>query len=204
MTTRANIERETNLHYNYFRDFDPAIGRYVQSDPIGLLGGVNTYGYVGGNPVARTDPSGLYMGYVHRRFTLEGAAAAGMTSSMAKELADAVVNADDGTQDPWQGFMHAMCHEKLNEAICQKNLDNWIKHNLNKCDIPGLGFAIHAMQDSHSRSHSGKNYSGLLGLFPFVPHVLSDMAPSPVENFVVPYLTEQMIRQWQDKCSCSR
>lgn len=53
------FDRETNLHYNYFRDYDPAIGRYVQSDPIGLHGGVNTYGYVGGSPIGRSDPSGL-------------------------------------------------------------------------------------------------------------------------------------------------
>ena len=56
------FDEEMNLHYNYFRDYDPEIGRYIQSDPIGLAGGINTYGYVEGNPVNRIDPSGLCWG----------------------------------------------------------------------------------------------------------------------------------------------
>lgn len=52
------FDAETGTHYNYFRDYDPAIGRYVQSDPIGLSGGLNTFGYVGGNPLLGTDETG--------------------------------------------------------------------------------------------------------------------------------------------------
>jgi len=52
-------DAETGLHYNYFRDYEPSIGRYLESDPIGLLGGLNVYGYVGGNPVYWSDPFGL-------------------------------------------------------------------------------------------------------------------------------------------------
>lgn len=37
------FDAKTGLHCNYFRDYDPATGRYAQSDPIGLLGGLNTF-----------------------------------------------------------------------------------------------------------------------------------------------------------------
>jgi len=53
------FDRETNTHYNYFRDYDPAIGRYGQSDPIGLDGGINTFTYVRNNPTGFVDPLGL-------------------------------------------------------------------------------------------------------------------------------------------------
>ena len=51
---------ETGLHYNYFRTYDPTTGRYLESDTIGLKGGLNTFGYVGANPVFFYDPYGLF------------------------------------------------------------------------------------------------------------------------------------------------
>ncbi len=53
------LDVETKLHYNYFRDYDSSLGRYSKSDPIGLKGGLNTFEYVGANPLSYTDPSGL-------------------------------------------------------------------------------------------------------------------------------------------------
>ncbi len=56
------FDQETELQYNYFRDYDPTIGRYIQPDPIGLAGGVNTYSYVANNPLGFIDPQGLLFG----------------------------------------------------------------------------------------------------------------------------------------------
>lgn len=51
-------DSESGLHYNYFRDYDPGVGRYNQSDPIGLRGGLNTYGYAYQDPLRHADPDG--------------------------------------------------------------------------------------------------------------------------------------------------
>ncbi|MBK6725962.1 MAG: RHS repeat-associated core domain-containing protein [Xanthomonadales bacterium] len=53
------LDAESGLHYNYFRDYDPATGRYVESDPVGLRGGVSMFGYVGNAPIRYSDPLGL-------------------------------------------------------------------------------------------------------------------------------------------------
>ncbi len=52
-------DSETGQYYNYARDYDPVTGRYVQSDPIGLWGGLNTYIYVKSNPLNFVDATGL-------------------------------------------------------------------------------------------------------------------------------------------------
>ena len=50
---------ETGLYYNYFRDYDSQIGRYIEADPIGLAGGVNVFSYSLGSPINYLDLDGL-------------------------------------------------------------------------------------------------------------------------------------------------
>jgi RHS repeat-associated protein len=80
------FDSETGLNYNYFRDYEAGTGRYVESDPIGLKGGVSTYGYVLGQPLRYIDTTGLdvqfccrgidfplgWFGYHHCYFKVNG------------------------------------------------------------------------------------------------------------------------------------
>ena len=52
-------DAESGLHQNDFRDYDPSIGRYPESDPIGLRGGANTFEYGYSNPLRFFDATGL-------------------------------------------------------------------------------------------------------------------------------------------------
>ena len=63
------FDSETGLHYNYHRYYDPATGRYLTTDPIGLEGGINPYVYVENNPGNWVDPYGLSIAGMTIKFT---------------------------------------------------------------------------------------------------------------------------------------
>ncbi|MEH6444796.1 MAG: RHS repeat-associated core domain-containing protein [Oceanospirillaceae bacterium] len=81
-------DQETGYSQNYFRDYDASLGRYIQSDPIGLMGGINTFAYVGVSPLKYSDSKGLCGPCVS--ITM---AVVNYTRSRAKNIPTAAVNA---------------------------------------------------------------------------------------------------------------
>ena len=59
MFTGRRFDYETGLYYYRARYYNPYIGRFLQTDPIGYGAGINWYAYCGNNPVNRADPAGL-------------------------------------------------------------------------------------------------------------------------------------------------
>jgi len=98
------FDKETNAHYNYFRDFDPTLGRYVQSDPIGLRGGLATYAYVQGSPIGHTDRNGLIRDtmwgkiweFLIENLAEEGATQAGRVKQRGTEIGSAICASNKG------------------------------------------------------------------------------------------------------------
>ena len=99
-------DAETGLDYNYFRSYNAALGRYTQSDPIGLAGGINTYGYVNNNPLNLIDPRGLcYLNQLNQSANLFNQGALGAFGGGSDALHSALLNGSTSDQiAAWLGF----------------------------------------------------------------------------------------------------
>ena len=192
------LDKETGLHYNYFRDYDPTIGRYIQSDPIGLQGGVNTYGYVRGNPLRFVDTLGLYTYDIHWEMTSR------VTGNNDLAYMVAGVDFEPGSQLDGMAHWHAMRPPWRTPKEAAKWYEWHLENQISKCTLAGLARALHAAQDSSSGGH--KDFAvwdggDILG-FPGWRHVIDDAFPSKAEWSQGLNDTRNIIKRFEEKCDC--
>jgi RHS repeat-associated protein len=149
-------DQETGLHYNYFRDYDPSLGRYGESDPIGLRAGLNTYAYVAGQPLSLLDPQGLFGIGTHvdisrQALQIECPKLAGGAAHASGGLSDF----GDNSQDPVNARRHCMRTPGEDSKTAEGHFNEWVMSQLKQCSVLGLGKALHATQDCYPTGHQG-------------------------------------------------
>ena len=158
-------DTETGLHYNYFRDYDPRIGRYLQSDPIGLRGGISTFAYVNSTPLTKIDLFGLWSGAAHD--ALIDAAFPGFSSEERAAIKQGSRWYDLTSQFAGDSYGHAMRAPGQSREDARRMACDFITKNLanfqNGKDLPtkwmrlgafrALGRALHPVMDSSSPLH---------------------------------------------------
>jgi RHS repeat-associated protein len=195
---------DTGLYYYRARYYNPAIGRFISEDPVGLAGGINRYAYTKNDPVNRVDPSGKYDWWWHAYITYHAFIDLGYDSDRAWAMAQMVGNVDfDGNQGttPDAAHTHAMAGRKPNSQqneTCQQAYSGTMQQIRNDITDGNIPQALHTIEDATAPAHRGyQPYNGLLHLSLF--HLSSDANPGwgPINEAI--QNTEQFMKDyWND------
>ncbi|MBT9512814.1 MAG: hypothetical protein IV104_10755 [Acidovorax sp.] len=195
------FDKETGLHYNYFRTYAPSTGRYTQGDPIGLDGGFNRFAYVGANPLKYVDPLGLFTSDQHIALTIEALWSCGFSAEYIKKLAYASAAGDwmpswsesqSINNAPWHAMTSYSVHGNPGQVT-----SNFISEKMQLGSISSIGRAIHAAQDAAAGGHAAYQlYHGRFDL----KHFLMDAFPSKISRD----RAIQNTRNLFDQCGCRK
>jgi RHS repeat-associated protein len=197
------IDRESGLFYNRHRYYDPAMGRYITQDPIGLEGGNNLYSYVGGRPLHFIDPKGLMTSDQHNALTIEALwGCSGLSASELRALSYSTAAADwtpswaesqDVNNAPW----HAMARPGQSVESAKAETALFIKQQMSIGSTQSIGRAIHAAQDSAAGGHTNsQTYDGDF----HIGHFMDDMFPNKQERDRAIQATKNLFPKCQKMC----
>ena len=187
----------TERFYNIFRWYRYGWGRYTQADPLGLVGGLNPYAYVRGNPVKWDDPLGLFRPEDHVRITEDAMRAEGCKVTPNHPVPLVAAGVDNpvsfpGTWSKENAHWHAMCPPGVTPNVGLPRITQYIAESINKCTLRGLGRALHAAQDSAHPRHKDCQ-----------PWSWHDEAFSDADRAEAVKNSGDVLKQYKQRCACA-
>jgi len=174
----------------------------VQSDPIGLQGGVNGFAYVNSNPTRRIDLFGLLSEDMHR-FATE-AAITNDSCLVGSGLQDLVQKVDNQKGSQWvvNAYKHCMRNGTNGQTVEEARAEHMFyeAEQLSTCTMQGLANALHAAQDCHASGHVG--YQPYYGLHRLTrKHARGDFSPGRAYEAAIE-TSRNMIAKFKNMCPC--